>query len=287
MAKIRLVTDSTADIPVNLREELDIAVLPISIISGEKEYKDGYDLTPQEFYEILEASEELPTTSRVVPADYQDLYEESYEMGYTDIIVVCLNSKGSSTLQGAIMSKDMFFEENPDAKDKINIVIIDSLTYSGGYGLPVVEAAKMIKNGASPQEIVDYIEDFVKNVRPVVIPFNLQYAKKSGRVSAASAFVGDALGLKPIIAFEDGESKVLSKVRGDKKAMSTLVDMAACERKPGTPYVLVYGNNAEAYEKFKAMCIERLGEEPTYEYAVGCVISLNIGPDMVAVIYRK
>ncbi len=287
MAKIRLVTDSTADIPVNIREELDITVLPISIITDEKEYKDGYDLTPQEFYELIENAEELPSTSRVVPADYQDMYEESYEMGYTDVIVVCLNSKGSSTMQGAIWSKDLFFEENPEAEGKMNIFIIDSLTYSGGYGLPVVEGAKMIKNGASAQEVIDYIEDFLKNVRPIVVPFNLKFAKKSGRVSAASAFVGDALGLKPIIAFEDGESKVISKVRGDKKAMSALVDLAVSERKPNTPYILVYGNNAEAYEKFKAMCIEKLGEEPTYEYAIGCVISLNIGPDMVAIIYRK
>ncbi len=287
MAKIRLVTDSTADIPVNLREELDITVLPITIINGEKEYKDGYDLTPQEFYTIIEECEELPTTSRVVPALYQDVYEESFEQGYTDVIVVCLNSKGSSTMQGAIMSKDTFFEENPEAKDKINIYIIDSLTYSGGYGLPVVEAAKLVKTGAEAQEVVDFINEWLQNVQPVVVPLNLKFAKRSGRVSSASAFVGDALGLKPIIIFENGENKVLSKIRGDKKAMTALVDMAAKDRKPGSPYALVYGNNDEAYDKFKAMCLDRLGMEPTYEYAVGCVISLNIGPDMVAIIYRK
>lgn len=286
MAKIKLITDSTADIPVNLREELDITVLPITIITGDKEYNDGFDMTPQEFYEMIEASEEIPTTSRVVPVLYQEEYEKAYKEGYTDIIVVCINSKGSSTMQGAIMSKDTFFEENPDAEGKINITIIDSLTYSGGYGLPVVEAAKMIKNGVAPNEIIEYIDDFVKNARPVVVPFNLRFAKKSGRVSAASAFVGDALGLKPIVAFIDGESKVLSKVRGDKKAMSAVIDLAVSEKKPDTPYVLVYGNNQEAYEKFRAMCVEKLGE-PAYEYPVGCVISLNIGPDMVAVIYRK
>ncbi len=287
MAKIKLVTDSTADIPVNIREELGIKVLPITIITGDKEYNDGFDLTPQEFYDMLEKSEEIPTTSRVVPVLYQEAYEEAYKEGYTDIIVVCLNSKGSSTMQGALMSKDMFFEENPDAEGKINIHIIDSLTYSGGYGLPVVEAAKMAENGAAVQEIIDFIRDFVKNVYPVVVPFNLKFAKKSGRVSAASAFVGDALGLKPIITFEDGESKVLAKVRGDKKAMSAIIDMAVKERKPGTPYLLAYGNNSEAYERFKALCIEKLGEEPAYEYAIGCVISLNIGPDIVAVVYRK
>ena len=79
MAKIRIATDSTSDIPAQLREELNIAVLPVTLIVGDKEYKDGYDLTPQEFYEMLESASELPTTSRVVPTLYTELYEESWE----------------------------------------------------------------------------------------------------------------------------------------------------------------------------------------------------------------
>lgn len=287
MAKIKIATDSTADIPAKFREKLDIAVLPITIIAGDTEYKDGYDLTPQEFYKMLEELDEIPTTSRVVPALYQDLYEETYKEGYTDIIVTCINAKGSSTMQGAIMSKDMFYEENPEAKDKFGIHIIDSTTYSAAYGLAVIEAARMAQKDASVQEIIDYINDWTVNVRPVFLPMNLKFVKKSGRVSAAAAFVGDALGLKPLITFEDGESKVISKVRGDKKAMSAIIDMAVAERKPGTPYVLVYGSNMEAFEKFKEMCKDKFDMPPEFEYPVGCVISINAGHDLVAIIYKR
>ncbi len=287
MAKIRIATDSTSDIPVNLREELNITVLPVSIIMGDKEYKDGYDLTPQEFYEMILNAKELPTTSRVVPVLYSELYEESYREGYTDIILTCLNSKGSSTMQGAIMAKDMFYEENPDAKEKMNIHIIDSRTYSMAYGLPVIEAARMEKNGATVDEILDFINDWLDNVRVLFLPLNLKFVKKSGRVSAAAAFVGDALGLKPIITFEDGESKILEKIRGDKNALAKILEITLKERKINTPYALVYGTNMEMFDKLKEMCIEKLEREPYIEYAVGSVISLNAGPEVVAIIYHK
>ncbi len=287
MAKIRIATDSTADIPVNIREELNIAVLPVTLLMGEKEYKDGYDLNPQEFYELLENAEELPTTSRVVPVLYSELYEESYKDGYTDVILVSLNSKGSSTIQGAIMAKEEFYDEHPDAEGKMNIHIIDSKTYSMAYGLAVIEAARMEKRGAGLEEILDFINDWLENVRILFLPLNLKFVKKSGRVSAAAAFVGDALGLKPIITFEDGESKIVTKIRGDKKAMAEIIDITMKERKANTPYALVYGSNLEAYDRFKEMIDENLDIPPYIEYAVGAVISLNAGPEVVAIIFHK
>ena len=287
MAKIKIATDSTADIPVNIWEELGIEVLPITIIDGEKEYKDGYDMTPQEFYKILEESAEIPSTSRVVPVLYGELYEEAYKEEYTDVILVSINSKGSSTMQGAIMAKDMFYEDYPDAKGKMNIHIIDSKTYSMAYGMPVIRAAQMVRDGASVEEVLSEIDDWLENVGVLFVPLNLKFVKKSGRVSAAAAFVGDALGLKPIITFEDGDSKVLNKIRGDKKAISTMVDMALAERAEGTPYSLVYGTNQDAFDKLKAVCQEKLDIPATYEYAVGAVISINAGPEVVGIIYRK
>lgn len=287
MAKIKIVTDSTADIPVEIRESLGIEVLPITIIDGENEYKDGYDMTPQEFYEVLENAKEIPSTSRVVPVLYGELYEECYKEGYTDVILTCINSKGSSTMQGAIMSKDMFYEDYPEAKEKMNIHIIDSKTYSMAYGMAVIKAAEMVKDGAGVDEVLKEMNDWLENVKILFLPMNLKFVKKSGRVSAAAAFVGDALGLKPIITFIDGDSKVLNKVRGDKKAISTLVDMVAAEREEGTPYSLVYGSNVDAFEKIKAACEEKLDIPAKYEYLVGAVISINAGPDVVGVIYRK
>ena len=287
MAKIKIVTDSTSDIPKNLAQELGIEVLPLTLTANGNEYRDGVDITPQEFYEILETSEAIPTSSCVAPGLYTELYEKSYEEGYTDIILTSINSKGSSTYQGAVMSKQMFFEDHPDAVGKINIYNVDSGTYSMIYGLAVIEAARMANDGAAAREIVEHIENRVKDARGMFVPMNLKFVKKSGRVSAASAFVGDALGLKPVITFEDGESLVISKIRGEKKVVPELLSLVKSERKVGTPYMLVGGNNDEQFNKLRDMCTEVLGEPPILEYPVGCVIAINTGPNIIGIIYSR
>lgn len=287
MPKIKIVTDSTSDIPKNLAQELGIEILPLTLTVNENEYRDGIDITQQEFYEILETSETVPSSSCVSPGLYTELYEKSYEEGYTDVILTSINSKGSSTYQGAVMSKQMFFEDHPDAVGKINIYNVDSGTYSMIYGLAVIEAARMANDGAAAREIVEHIENRVKDARGMFVPMNLKFVKKSGRVSAASAFVGDALGLKPVITFEDGESLVISKIRGEKKVVPELLSLVKSERKVGTPYMLVGGNNDEQFNKLRDMCTEVLGEPPILEYPVGCVIAINTGPNIIGIIYSR
>lgn len=286
MSKIRITTDSTADIPKYLCEELDITVLPLSIHYEEKEYLDGETITPQEFYELLEGCTTLPTTSQLASFRYLELFEETLKQGYTDLIHVSINAKGSGTYQAGMISRDIFFEEHPEAVGKLNIHIIDSTTYSMTYGIPVCEGAKMAKEGASAEEIIAHITDWVAHGRPMFVPLTLKFVKKSGRVSAAAAFVGEAMGLKPLITFENGESKVLTKIRGEAKAITTLVETCLKERKPGTNYALVYGNNDRVYQQLKAKCAEAMDMPPFAEYPVGCIIGLNTGPDMIAIIYR-
>lgn len=110
--------------------------------------------------------------------------------------------------------------------------------------------------------------------------------EKSGRISPAAAFVGDALGLKPLITFEDGEAKILSKARGENNAISTLLGRCMKERKPGTNYALVHGSNVDSFEKLKRACAEVMDIPPIAEYNVGCVIGINTGPNMIGILYR-
>ena len=128
MTKIKISTDSTSDIPASFREELNISVLPLTILADGKEYRDGVDITPAEFYKILDEATVLPVSSQVRATEYLSLYQQVAEEGYTDLIHVSINAKGSGTYQAAVMSRDMFFEEHPEVK--LNIHIIDSRTYS-------------------------------------------------------------------------------------------------------------------------------------------------------------
>ena len=285
--KIKISTDSTADISLELRQELNIAMLPIMLISDTGEYMDGIDITPEEFYPVLATTEKLPSSSAVTPYQYTKLYEETYKAGYTDQIHVTINSKGSGTHQNAVLARDMFYQDHPEAKEEFRIHIIDSMTYSMGYGLAVIEAAKMAKSGKSVSSILAMIEDFLAHSRILVIPLDLKCVKKSGRVSAAAAFVGDAIGLKPIITFENGESKILEKVRGEKAALKRLIEMFHEEYVPGKPYTMAKAANVETASALCTALQTELDTTEVFDFYLGCIISLNIGQNAVGIVYYK
>ena len=286
MTKIKISTDSTADIPQSFCEELNISVLPLTVVADEKEYRDGVDITPQEFYRIIDASKKLPVSSQVASVLYTELFEETWKAGYTDLIQVTINSKGSGTYQAAVLSRDLFYEEHPEAKEQLSIHIIDSQTYSMAYGIGVIEGAQLVRQGASVAEVIAHIEEWLAHTRPLFVPLNLRCVKKSGRISPAAAFAGDAIGLKPLITFEEGEARIIGKVRGERKAIAALVEQCQKERRPGTNYALVYGSNQEAFSALKEACAQVMDLPPIAEYPVGCVIAINTGPDMIGILYR-
>lgn len=287
MSKIKIISDSTADIPKNLQQELGIEVFALPIIDGDKEYLDGVSITNEEFYKILEESDKLPSSSRVAPGSFTDAYHKAWQEGYTDLIYVCLNSKGSSTYQGAVLELEDFYDENPQARDAIRVHIIDSKTYSMAYGYGAVIGARMAKEGKSADEVVAAIKDWIDHSRILFVPLDLKCVKKSGRVSAAAAFVGDALGLKPVITFEDGESKVISKIRGEKKVIGEMLRMVNEDREPGSPYMIVSGSNMEMYDKFRDKVYETMDVPPACEYPIGYIIAINAGANVLGIIYRR
>lgn len=284
--KIRIGTDSTADIPKEICEKLGISVLPLSIVHEGKEYVEGVDVVPETFYGLLETCDTIPMSSQVTNAVYTEFYEKTLSEGYTDLIQISLNSKGSGTFQAGVLAKELFYEAHPDAADKLRIHNIDSETYSMLYGHSVIKAAEMARDGASVEQIIEKVEKMVKASRGVFVPLTLRFVKKSGRVSAAAAFLGDAVGLKPVISFENGESTVLSKIRGEKRVIDGLIEMCHKERHEGTPYVLIYGNNTAMNGELREAFVRAFGE-PEYEYNIGCIIAMNTGPDMVGVLYYR
>jgi len=286
MAHIKFSTDSAADIPASLREELGIQVLPFPIAMGEREYLDGFDFTPEEFYQMLLSAPQIPTHAQLTPFQFLNCFETVWGEGYTDLIHTSINSKGSATYQNAVQAREEFYEDHPEARDVFQIHIIDSRNYTMGYGWPVIQGAKMAAAGAGAGEIVDYIQEWMDHVRVVFAPLDLRFAKKSGRVSAAAAFVGEALGLKPVMTFSDGDSKIMSKVRGEKNVISSLVDLCKKERKPGSPYLLIRAANAEQADRLEEACRKEIGEGPSAEFFIGGVISINAGPNVIGLIYR-
>ena len=286
MAHIKFTTDSASDIPAALRKELNIEVLPFPIALEDRELADGVDISPQGFYDLLLAAPRIPTHAQLTPYVFYQCFEEAWKAGYTDLIHVSINSKGSATCQNAIQAREEFYEDHPEARETFRIHVIDSHNYTMGYGWAVIRGARMAAEGAAVEDILTEMQDWIDHVRVVFAPLDLTYAKKSGRVSAAAAFVGEALGLKPIMTFEDGESKTLAKVRGEKNVIAGLVDRCKTERRPGTPWMLIRGNNDGQAEKLAAACAAGLEDSPEMEYEIGGVIAINAGPNLVGLVYR-
>lgn len=286
MHKIRLMTDSASDISTQQAQQYDIKVIGFHIVVGEMTYREGLDITTEEFYNILNSTEELPHTSQITQIDYISAYEDAYKDGYTDVVNVVISSTGSNSFNNANMAKDEFFANNPEALNKMNIYVLDSKGYTGAYGFPVIEAAKKIKKGAGIETVLGFLQDWIESAVVVCTAYTLKYAKKSGRVGCVAAFVGEVLGIKPIITFIDAVSKTVDKVRGNKMLIPTLSDVAVDLAVPQTPYAILVGSNKEVAEELATLMKKKTGREPTEYLNVGATIACHLGDDVAGVVVK-
>ena len=286
MEKIRIITDSASDITVENEKNLDIRVLPFQIALGDKSYTSRIDFDNDGFYELMAQYDEIPKTSQITPFEFQELYLEEAKAGYTDIILVLINSHGSSTYGNSVMAKEAFFFFYPEYEGKVRIYNIDGKGYSAIYGVPVVNGAKMVKEGKSAKEIDAYIRNAIDNRRIYFGMYTLKYAGKSGRIPSAAAFVGDRLNLKPIMKICDNEITTGAKVRGEGKLIPKIVDMSLADMKPGTPYEVIYGDDVSVREEIENMMKERVGYGPAGYYQIGAAIAANAGPRTVGLAFE-
>ena len=282
-----IMTDSCCDLSKEVIEELGIRVLPFTITFCGETYREIFDKSTQEVYEMMQKSDEIPKHAQITPVTFEENYKELFEQGYTDIITVSINSQGSGTFNNAVLAKNDFFENNPDAKDKIRIFNLDSKCYTIFYGYPIMEAVKKIRKGAEAEEIVAYLEDWFNVCGIYAVPYNLKYARKSGRISAAKAFAGELLGLKPIILFADGTTETVDKIRGEKNIVSKLVECVEKNMTPQTPYIMVHGRDDTLAKEVEKELIKRTGRKAEMYNPIGAVVAANIGPDIVAVLVRR
>lgn len=285
MSRIKIITDSASDISVELEKELGIEVLPFKVAMGDKSYVSGVDFDNEKFYKMMEEYDGIPTTSQITPFEFEELYEKKYEEGYTDIVLVLINSEGSATYGNSTMAKNQFFEEHPELADAFHIHTFDGKSYNGGYGYPVIEAAKMINEGKSIEEILDFIEDQLSKKMIYFGMYSLKYAAKSGRIPSAAAFVGEAIGLKPIMKIWDHKITTAGKARGEKKLMSSIVDMTVEDIEKGSPYSVVYGSDKEVSDELAQRLTEKLGYPPVSEFQIGAAVAINAGPKAVGVVF--
>lgn len=286
MPKIKIVTDSAGDIPAELRKKYNIDVLCFPITVGDKSFRDG-DIPPGEYYDLIDKCPELPVHSQITIFDFESLYEKYAEEGVEELFYVSINSHGSATYQNACLARENFLEARPGAAEKINIRVIDSGTYSATYGYPVTEAAKMAENGASADEIEKYLRDWFEVCEVYLAAYTLRYVKKSGRVSAAAAFAGELMGLKPIILLKKESTKVTSKARGEQNVVPKLAEVVCTRIEKDSPYMVIQGREPRFAEELAELLKNKLGYPPVdITFKVGGAIAANSGPDIVAAAFK-
>ncbi len=272
MSNVKIVTDSTCDLPAELVEELDITVVPLYVIFGEESAKEGEELATEDFYEKLQTSEHHPSTSQPTPEDFVKVYEPLKDQ---PIVSIHLSAALSGTCESALAAKAKLEDHD--------ITVIDSKLTTIGLGLVVVEAARAAKEGKSAEEIKDVAEKAMKEVGFHFCVDTLEYLAKGGRIGKAQELLGSLLSVKPILFLEDGKVATKGKVRGRKKVFPKLVElMEEGGAKDKKLKVLLAGfQNDDRISAFKSLLEEEFDVEELIISKVGAVIGTHTGPGVV------
>lgn len=287
MEKIKIFTDSASDISNAHEKELDIGVMNFSIAMGDQSYTSRVDFDNDGFYALMAEYDGIPLTSQITAYQFQEMYEQYYKEGYTDVIGILINSEGSATYGNSLMAYDLFLEEHPEAKDVFRVHSIDSRSYTGAYGHAAVEAARMVKDGKTVDEILGFVQEWMAHVVVYFAPYSLKYAGKSGRIPSAAALVGDKLGIKPAMRIWDHEITTAMTIRGEKKVVKKIAEKTFAEMKKSTPYMIVYGDRTDLRDQMAEAMTDLTGYEPTDTYQVGAAVAANAGPTVVGVIFQE
>ena len=277
---IKIVTDSAADIPKSIAEELDIEILPFMINIDGKQIVADKNLTPQEFYKMVENCVEIPSTSQMSPADLEDIYRK---IGAEDTIIhITMSARGSGINNTSNLVAAQLNDEGFD------ITVIDSGKFTMIIGDTVIKAAKMARSGASKQEIIDFANENYARDTAYFLVDDLTFLKKGGRIKATTMAISKVLDIKPILFINDGLVEATRKVRGLKKSLSVLVDFIE-ERmeNPEENEVMILDSDApDKVEVIEEMIRERI-KPKTITYAkIGPVITCHAGPGLVGVYFK-
>jgi len=287
MSKIQIMTDSASDISRADEQKYAIEVIPFPIMLGERTYTSRVDFDNEQFYGLMARYDEIPKTAQITPFQFQEIYLRQAQAGVTDLVLVLINSQGSSTYANSLQAVGLFYEEHPEYRDCFHIHSFDGMGYNALYGSPVVHAARMCAEGVGLEEILRYLTDILPRREIYFGIYDLKYAAKSGRIPTAAAFVGTALNMKPVMKIFDRAITTAAKCRGERKLVEKVAELTEADMEPGTPYELVYGNDTACLEELRRLLVQRLGYEPAASYQIGAAVAANAGPRVVGTAFTR
>ncbi len=278
MPKVAIVTDSSTYLPKEYVDKYNIHVLPLTLIWGDEEYRDGVDISASDFYIKLAGSDTLPTTSQVTVHAFEELFKRLLAEGY-DVLALQMSSGLSATVQSAFQ-----------AKEKINsdrIVVIDTLLVSMALGFQVLEAARAAEGGASLKECVEIAKKAYDHIGVFFTVDTLEYLHKGGRIGSAKRLLATALNVKPVMEVQEGKLELVESVISQKKAIERLIKLV--EKNIGgnkkIKLSVFHAGITEIAQDLLDRVKEKFNPEESILTEVSPVIGAHTGPGTISIAY--
>ena len=278
--KIKILSDSTCDLPKSLTEKYDIGIFPLTVIKDGENFRDNATITPADIFAHVAAGGDLCSTTAGNAAEYQELFEK-YANDYDGIVHINLGSGFSSSYQNACLA----------AMDFDNVIVIDSQNLSTGQGLIVIKAAQLAQSCESLSALKEQIEAYVPKVEASFVLDQLKYMAKGGRCSSAAALGANLLNLKPCIEVRDGKMSVVKKYRGTyAKCLAGYVKDRLSERDDLDTELLFLTHTPVSDADYAAVesAIAQYGKfETVLDAEAGCTVSCHCGPGTLGILFLR
>lgn len=278
MARIALITDSTASLPPELARRYNIHVIPTYVIIGGKTFLDGVDLAPGEFYRLLQEAETLPTTSQPSVGDFVELYTKLSQEA-EDILSIHLSDQLSATMSSALAARKEM--------GAVPIHVIDSRSASMGLGFIVLAAARAVEEGKGLPQVIEAIESLIPRMNVIFMVDTLEYLRRGGRIGGASALLGSILSIKPILYLKDGRVEVLEKVRTKSRAKERLLEIVA-ERLGsgrGVHVAILHADALEEAQVLEDQIVRQFEPVELYVDELNPVVGTHVGPGTIGLVF--
>ena len=278
--KIKILSDSTCDLPKELLEKYDITVVPLTIVKNGKQFSDGVNITPADIFAHVAAGGSLCTTTAMNMGEYAE-YFERFASDYDGILHINLGSGFSSCYQNACLA----------AEDFENVRVVDSCNLSSGQGLVVLKACELAQSCDSLDALQQAVSDYAKRVESSFLLDQLAYMVKGGRCSSAAALGANLLNLKPCIEVKDGKMSVVKKYRGNyAKCLTSYVKDRLAERDDLETKTLFVAHTPVSDECMEAVA-ETIKKYDTFENVywaeAGCTVSCHCGPGTLGLLFVR
>ena len=273
---VHVVTDSTADIPLEQAEASGITIVPLTVFFGDDAYSDNVELDNAGFYQKLQESKTLPRTSQPSPAAFQAAYTRLIEAGATGILSIHLSSGLSGTYQSACTARDTLDEK----LKTVPIEVVDSQSISVGMSHAILQAAEKARKGVGLEEIKAYVVSEQTRSHILAVLDTLEYVKRGGRIGGARALLGNMLSVKPIVSLKDGAVVPVEQPRTRNKAYARIAQLVK-EMEP-LEYLAIAESNDEVGSQLTTV-LQTVYHKEIPRYKLGAVLGTHTGPGTAAI----